>query len=124
MGRRPSASNETLIELFLDMIAAERGASANTLDAYRRDLTDFAADLSHAGETIPAANSEALRGHLGDLAERGLQWRRSRDGSRRSVSSIASSTQRPPPDDPAAIIEGPKRGRRLPKVLGVGRSTI
>ena len=61
MGRRPSASNETLIELFLDMIAAERGASANTLDAYRRDLTDFAADLTHAGETIPAANSDALR---------------------------------------------------------------
>jgi len=46
MGRRPRAHNETLIELFLDMIAAERGASTNTLDAYRRDLADFSADLS------------------------------------------------------------------------------
>ena len=61
MGRRPRASNETLIELFLDMIAAERGASVNTLDAYRRDLADFSADLTNAGETIAAADSDALR---------------------------------------------------------------
>jgi integrase/recombinase XerD len=29
--------------LFLDMLAAERGASKNTLDAYRRDLDDYLA---------------------------------------------------------------------------------
>ncbi len=41
---RPKASNDqSLIELFLDMLAAERGASVNTLDAYRRDLEDFSA---------------------------------------------------------------------------------
>ena len=41
MARRPRPTDETLIELFLDMLAAERGASANTLDAYRRDLDRF-----------------------------------------------------------------------------------
>ena len=34
-------SDTRLIGLFLDMLAAEQGAGPNTLDAYRRDLTDF-----------------------------------------------------------------------------------
>ena len=72
MGRRPRASNETLIELFLDMIAAERGASRNTLDAYRRDLADFSADLGRAGGSVAGADSDELRAHLGRLAKRGL----------------------------------------------------
>ena len=33
-----------LIEAFLEMIAAERGASKNTLDAYARDLAGYGAD--------------------------------------------------------------------------------
>jgi integrase/recombinase XerD len=72
MGRRPRASNETLIELFLDMIAAERGASRNTLDAYRRDLADFSADLTRTGGSIAAADNNELRAHLGRLSKRGL----------------------------------------------------
>ena len=32
-----------LADLFLDMLAAERGASRNTLEAYRRDLDDYLA---------------------------------------------------------------------------------
>src|ERR1700710_1201032 len=120
MARRPSASNETLIELFLDMIAAERGASANTLDAYRRDLTDFSADLSHAGETIPAADSDALRAHLGRLNERGLATAsvaRRLSAIRQFYRFLYSEGHRS--DDPAAVIEGPKRGRSLPKVLSI-----
>ena len=72
MGRRPRANNESLIELFLDMIAAERGASRNTLDAYRRDLADFSADLGRAGGSVAGADSDELRAHLGRLAKRGL----------------------------------------------------
>ena len=68
----PRASDETLIELFLDMIAAERGASANTLDAYRRDLADFAADLERTGGSVAGADSDELRAYLGRLAKRGL----------------------------------------------------
>src|SRR6185437_112396 len=72
MGRRPRANNESLIELFLDMIAAERGAGANTLDAYRRDLSDFSADLAKTGSAIATAGSDALRGYLARLDARGL----------------------------------------------------
>ena len=38
----------TLIEAFLDMMSAERGASRNTLAAYRRDLLDFAVTGAYA----------------------------------------------------------------------------
>ena len=120
MGRRPRASNETLIELFLDMIAAERGASRNTLDAYRRDLTDFSADLSGAGGSIAAAGGDELRAHLGRLAKRGLaaaSVARRLSAIRQLYRFLYSEGHRG--DDPAAVIEGPKRGRSLPKVLSI-----
>jgi integrase/recombinase XerD len=120
MGRRPRASNETLIELFLDMIAAERGASRNTLDAYRRDLADFSADLSGAGGSIAAADSDELRAHLGRLAKRGLaaaSVARRLSAIRQLYRFLYSEGHRG--DDPAAVIEGPKRGRSLPKVLSI-----
>ena len=120
MGRRPRASNETLIELFLDMIAAERGASRNTLDAYRRDLADFSADLSAAGGSIAAADSDELRAHLGRLAKRGLaaaSVARRLSAIRQLYRFLYSEGHRG--DDPAAVIEGPKRGRSLPKVLSI-----
>ncbi len=120
MGRRPRASNETLIELFLDMIAAERGASRNTLDAYRRDLADFSADLSGAGGSIAAADSDELRAYLGRLTKRGLaatSVARRLSAIRQLYRFLYSEGQRG--DDPAAVIEGPKRGRSLPKVLSI-----
>ena len=120
MGRRPRASDETLIELFLDMIAAERGASRNTLDAYRRDLADFSADLSGAGGSIAAADSDELRAYLGRLTKRGLaatSVARRLSAIRQLYRFLYSEGQRG--DDPAAVIEGPKRGRSLPKVLSI-----
>ena len=120
MGRRPRASDETLIELFLDMIAAERGASRNTLDAYRRDLADFSADLSAAGGSIAAADSDELRAYLGRLTKRGLaatSVARRLSAIRQLYRFLYSEGHRG--DDPAAVIEGPKRGRSLPKVLSI-----
>jgi integrase/recombinase XerD len=120
MARSSRASNQTLIELFLDMIAAERGASANTLDAYRRDLADFSGDLGKAGESIAAADSEALRAHLDRLDKRGLapaSVARRLSAIRQLYRFLYSEGHRA--DDPAAVIEGPKRGRSLPKVLSV-----
>src|SRR6185295_7141882 len=120
MARRPHTSNESLTELFLDMLAAERGASTNTLDAYRRDLADFSADLSHAGETITKADSDALRAYLGRLDKRGLaaaSVARRLSAIRQLYRFLYGEGHRS--DDPAAVIEGPKRGRSLPKVLSV-----
>jgi integrase/recombinase XerD len=120
MARRPRPSNETLIELFLDMLAAERGASANTLDAYRRDLADFSAGLGRHKTDIASADSEALRAHLARLGKRGLaaaSVARKLSAIRQLYRFLYSENHRG--DDPAAVIEGPKRGRSLPKVLSV-----
>ena len=120
MARRPRPSDQTLIELFLDMLAAERGASANTLDAYRRDLAGFSADLAAAGRRIADAGSDDLRTHLGRLAKRGLaaaSVARRLSAIRQLYRFLYSEGHRG--DDPAAVIEGPKRGRSLPKVLSV-----
>jgi integrase/recombinase XerD len=120
MARRPRATDESLIELFLDMLAAERGASVNTLDAYRRDLTDFAADLGKAGDGVATADSNALRAHLARLGNRGLapaSVARRLSAIRQLYRFLYSEGHRG--DDPAAVLEGPKRGRSLPKVLSI-----
>ena len=70
----PTAKNSdrVVIELFLDMQAAERGASKNTLAAYARDLADVSAHLGAAGRSITHATTEDLRGYLGTLRKRGF----------------------------------------------------
>src|SRR5436305_514867 len=50
-----------LINLFLDMLAAEQGAGANTLDAYRRDLTDFSEFLAPTGQGFAGVETQARR---------------------------------------------------------------
>src|SRR5262245_26786364 len=116
MARRPRPSNDTLIELFLDMLAAERGAAKNTLEAYRRDLTEFSEDI----ESIATATTDELRAHLARLGKRGLaaaSVARKLSAIRQLYRFLYSEGHRG--DDPAAVIEGPKRGRSLPKVLSV-----
>jgi integrase/recombinase XerD len=120
MARRPRSNDATLIDLFLDMLAAERGASVNTLDAYRRDLAGFAADLSAAGKSVASAASDDLRAHLGRLAKRGLATAsvaRRLSAIRQLYRFLYAEGHRA--DDPAAVLDGPKRGRSLPKVLSV-----
>ena len=73
MIRRPRASDEALVELFLDMLAAERGAGENTLSAYRNDLDDMSAHLRAAGRTVATATTDDLRGFIASLAERGFK---------------------------------------------------
>ena len=58
---RSKTSDARLINLFLDMLAAEQGAGPNTLDAYRRDLTDFSGFLAHRGGGFATADTERLR---------------------------------------------------------------
>jgi integrase/recombinase XerD len=109
-----------LIEAFLDMIAAERGASKNTILAYSRDLADYVAALKRAGKTPLEAESGDIRAYLGQLQAHGLKPA----SSGRKLSSIRQLhrflvTDGRRADDPAAILEGPRRGRGLPKVLTI-----
>jgi integrase/recombinase XerD len=118
---RGKVSDAKLITLFLDMLAAEQGAGDNTLQAYRRDLTDFSEFLGHAGVTFVAADTEKLRDYLADLDTRGFKA----SSVARRLSAMRHLyrfmlNERIRSDDPAAILSGPKRGRGLPKVLSIG----
>src|SRR5580700_4813373 len=117
---RAKPSDARLIELFLDMLAAEQGAGDNTLDAYRRDLTDFSEFLARSGQAFAGAETQGLRDYLADLDGRGFK---STSVARR-LSAMRHLfrfllNERIRSDDPAAILSGPKRGRGLPKVLSI-----
>ncbi|MGA7486092.1 MAG: site-specific tyrosine recombinase XerD [Xanthobacteraceae bacterium] len=118
----PTAKNSdrAAIELFLDMLAAERGAAKNTLAAYARDLDDLSAHLSAAGRTIAHATTEDLRGYLASLGKRSFaaaSVARRLSAIRQLYRFLYAEGRRA--GDPSAVIEGPKRGRALPKVLGI-----
>src|SRR3954462_2913710 len=111
-------SDERLIDLYLDMLAAERGAAANTLEAYRRDLEDFSSDLADRGRAMASAEAQGVIGYLRRRSGRGF----SAASVARRLSAIRQlyrfrEGESIRGDDPAAGIEGPKRGRPLPKVL-------
>jgi integrase/recombinase XerD len=120
MARPARQSDAILIDLFLDMLAAERGAGENTLGAYRRDLDDFTAHLGGAGRTIAGAATDDVRGYLSALGQRGFaatSVARRLSAIRQLYRFLYAEGRRG--DDPAAIIEGPKRGRTLPKMLDI-----
>jgi integrase/recombinase XerD len=113
-------SDAKLTGLFIDMLAAEQGAGENTLDAYRRDLTDFSEFLGRSGQAFAGAETEMLRDYLADLDTRGFKS----SSVARRLSAIRHLfrfllNERIRSDDPAAILSGPKRGRGLPKVLSI-----
>src|SRR3982074_2443093 len=117
---RSKTSDARLTDLFLDMLAAEQGAGDNTLDAYRRDLTDFSEFLSRSGQDFTGAETEVLRDYLADLDARGFKS----SSVARRLSAMRHLfrfllNERVRSDDPAAILSGPKRGRGLPKVLSI-----
>jgi integrase/recombinase XerD len=118
--RSSKTSDAKLINLFLDMLAAEQGAGPNTLDAYRRDLTDFSEFLARGGQSFASSETQALRDYLGDLDTRGFKS----SSVARRLSAMRHLfrfllNERVRSDDPAAILSGPKRGRSLPKVLSI-----
>src|SRR3954470_7861676 len=126
MARPAKVSDNRLIELFLDMLAAERGAGKNTLAAYTRDLADFAAHLGDrktgARSTVPNATTDDVRSYLGALGKRGFaatSVARRLSAIRQFYRFLYAEGHRT--DDPAAIIEGPRRGRTIPKVLSISQ---
>src|SRR5712692_2448609 len=117
---RAKPTDTKLINLFLDMLAAEQGAGDNTLQAYRRDLTDFSEFLGRAGQSFASTDTQRLRDYLADLDIRGFKS----SSVARRLSAMRHLfrfllNERIRGDDPAAILSGPKRGRGLPKVLSI-----
>lgn len=105
---------------YLEMLAAERGAGANTIEAYRRDLTDYLAYLARAGLSLERVDTAALRGFMADLETRGL----SASTAARRLSCVRGFhkflyAEGVAEADPSAPVSGPRKGRPLPKVLSV-----
>jgi integrase/recombinase XerD len=120
MGRQKPNSDQNLIELFLDMLAAERGAGTNTLAAYGRDLVDFSAHLASRSRAVATATTDDVRGYLAQLGKRGFaatSVARRLSAIRQLYRFLYAEGHRP--GDPAAVLEGPKRGRTVPKVLSI-----
>ncbi|TFF21915.1 site-specific tyrosine recombinase XerD [Jiella endophytica] len=115
-GARPASGFEA--EAFLEMMAVERGASQNTLDAYRRDLDDASGHFAGRGLSLKSADTEAIRGYVAALAAEGLA-----ESSRaRRLSALRQFyrflyTEGHRGDDPTGPIEGAKKKRPLPKVM-------
>jgi integrase/recombinase XerD len=108
-----AASNAALIENFLDMMSAERGASMNTIAAYRRDLLDFCA----SGDARRQAR-EDVKKYLASLSRAGLassSQARKLSVLRQFFGFLYAEGIRK--DDPTSAIDAPKRQRPLPKVL-------
>lgn len=106
------------IALFLDMMAAERGAAANTLAAYRRDLEDARARLAQGPRSLFEATTADLEGLLEDWAIDGLApstAARRLSALKRFYKFLLRDRMRS--DDPAAGLSGPKQPKALPKVL-------
>jgi integrase/recombinase XerD len=105
----------TAIEAFLEMLSAERGASGNTLAAYRRDLED-ANDFLNGG--LAPAGPDDLRSYLADLSARGFaatSQSRRLSALRQFFGFLYGEGLRR--DDPTGTLDSPKRQVPLPKAL-------
>jgi integrase/recombinase XerD len=123
LGRQPAlALDDTLPatrhwEVFHEMLTAERNASANTCEAYRRDLKD-AADALRAHGDLADASADTLRGYLESLSRQKLKpatAARRLSALRQYFKFLVTEGLRA--DDPTTALDAPKRGRPLPKVL-------
>jgi integrase/recombinase XerD len=105
-------ADAALIDRYLAMLAAERGAARNTLLAYRNDLTDAATRVSGIG----AADAQAL----GTLAQKwatlsASTLARKSSALRGFYAFLEAEGVRT--DNPSAALPRPATRRPLPKVL-------
>ena len=111
-----ASRNARLIDRFLEMMAAERGASPNTLAAYRRDLEAYAEGAQ--GRDLKAAGPDDIRAHMARLAESGA----ARSSAARKLSAIRQFHRflhgdGLSSDNPATAIDSPRAARPLPRLI-------
>jgi integrase/recombinase XerD len=122
--RRATLASSRHIEAFLEMLSAERGAAALTLDAYGRDLADVAGYLATARIPIERAATEDLRRYFATLVKAKLSARtaaRRLSALRQFFRFLLLEGVRG--DDPTSVIDTPHLGRPLPKLLDENEAT-
>ena len=110
--------NSRHIDAFLDMMFSERGASANTVDSYKRDLADFSSFLSRQIHDPSAASVSHIRKYLKRVSEVGMATAT----SARRLSVIRQFyrflvEEGIREDDPSQSIASPRQKYSLPKYL-------
>ena len=117
----PVASHAPLIpeiQLFLDFARVEKGLATNSIESYRRDLTEFSDFLHRLEKSPPAVDRDDIRAFLKELYDRGLG---ARSVARHLVSlrNLFRFLVREGrlTGDPTAEIEAPKLDQSLPKYL-------
>ncbi|MGD6962094.1 site-specific tyrosine recombinase XerD [Fictibacillus phosphorivorans] len=108
------------VQDFLQYIIVERALSKNTIDSYKRDLTQYVRYLGKVEslETIHEIDRNHIMGYLLFLKENG----KASTTLARNIASIRSFHQfllreKVSNQDPSVHIETPKTERKLPKVL-------
>ena len=110
--------SDARIEAFLESIASERAAAANTLRAYGRDLEDLSEFLKTQKTTPIDADAQTIEAYFEDLSRRGLSAAtasRRRAAVRQFYRFVLAEDWRK--DDPSRRVEAPKKGRPLPKLV-------
>ncbi|MGE0409959.1 MAG: site-specific tyrosine recombinase XerD [Amphiplicatus sp.] len=104
--------------LFLEMMAVERGAAANTLKNYGRDLERFEAFAKKRGESLESAGADDIAAFLAALEKAGLSAATAAlkvSALRQFYRFLYAEGMRS--DNPAASIDRPRTKRPLPKIL-------
>ena len=112
--------NSNLVAAFLEMMAAERGASIHTLDAYRRDIEDYVASLQAQKSDLISAQDTHVRKYMASLGHVGLAPRtqaRRLSAVRQFHKFLYADGYRN--DDPSVHIDSPRQGNTLPKFLTI-----
>jgi integrase/recombinase XerC len=111
-----------LVDEYLRVLNAERGASAHTLRAYRRELHDFAAWLHghHARLTVSRIEHTHIRSYLGTLYDRGL----SKASAARALAAIRSwfkwlARAHHIEQNAASLVSTPRLPKHLPRVPSI-----
>lgn len=105
------------------MLTYERGASAHTLRAYRREIRNFCGYLQKrrgAGLKMRAVEHQDVRAYLGELYSRGL----SKAAAARALAAIRSwfrwlAKVGQVDNNPAALVATPKLPKHLPRVPSI-----
>ncbi|MEI7668779.1 MAG: site-specific tyrosine recombinase XerD [Pseudomonadota bacterium] len=111
-------NDEYLIESFLEMMTAERGAAENTTDSYRRDLLDFRQFIKKSKSSFGKTNKILIESYIASLGKSGFAAKT----IARRISSLRQFfeflySEKIREDNPAIALDMPKSKPSLPRTL-------
>lgn len=108
----------SLLEVFFEVMQSERGLSLATIESYKNDLADLALFLNKKNTSLLKASNQDLSDYLADIAKK----KHAKSTQSRRLSSLRQLykyllLEKKRDDNPALLLEHPKKSRALPKSL-------